>query len=192
MRARSTLIFSGTSLLAFPQTSAWAAPAAPVPPGCSVATTYVEGLISTAKGHPIVFSREARPFQANPGDGRWQQSQGSGLALPPPAELIRHFRQQAIVNAVGNCRSVRSLLTTRRIPFGEKAVDTVSTRDPSKRFKATVFTISVAVISEDGKMAILSSSEVSGLMAGGAHLYFLQKRANGKWKVVASSLLTVA
>jgi hypothetical protein len=83
-------------------------------------------------------------------------------------------------------------LDDRHIGYGSKAVDAVNSSDPSVTFKASIETISMPVVSVDGKLALLASSGVSGPLAGGGFLQFLKRQAGGSWKAVGSSPLWVA
>lgn len=161
---------------------------------CNVAVAYAETVIANEKDRPIVFTMAEEPFIL-PAEFRqwWTADQDSPRrAKPPPIALIRRLQKRQIGNAVARCPSVRRLLESRRIKYGSKAVDAVTTSDPSEAFKAAVYTVSVPVVSADGKKAVLVASSVSGPMAAGAFLQLVERRSDDRWTVVASSLLTVS
>ena len=191
MRALNPVLIFPLLLSAPAQGSATASLADPASVACSVAAAYVVTVIAEAKNRPVVFTRHDKPSTSAITGGRWWKTDGTRL-VRPPAALIRRFEDQVNRNAVGRCPSVRRLLDSRRVGYGQKAVDAVYSPDPSILFKARVYTISVPVVSADGKKAILYSSGVSGLMATGAYLELLERQPNGKWTVVANSALTVS
>ena len=73
-----------------------------------------------------------------------------------------------------------------------KAVNAVSSAEPSERFKASIQTFSMPIVSADGQRAVLASSQVSGALAGGGFLQLLERQADGNWKVIAFTPLWIA
>ena len=113
-------------------------------------------------------------------------------ARPPPASLVKKLQDQGNRNAVARCASVRRLLDAHGIAYGARAVNAAVKPDPSELFEATVLTISLPVVSVDGKQALLASSGVSGPLAGAGFLQFLEVQPDGRWRAVASSSLWVS
>ncbi len=161
---------------------------------CEVAAAYVQIVISEAKNRPVVFTTNDEPFNAPLAGGEWSKRTGElqQVAAPPPVALVKRLEDRGNLNAVSRCLSVRKLLKSHHIGYGPEAVDAVNSPDPSQLFKASIHTISVPVVSANGKQAVLASSSVSGLLAGAGFLHFLERQSDGSWTVVAFSLLWVA
>jgi hypothetical protein len=159
-----------------------------------VAAAYAEIIITEAKNQPVVFTADDHSFRSPIIDNGWWKMIGERPhpATPPPASLIKRIENQGTRNAVSHCASVRKLLDSRLIRYGSEAVDAVNTSDPSKAFMASIETISLPVVTADGRQAVLASSGVSGPLAGGGFLQFLERQADGRWKVSAFSPLWVS
>lgn len=182
------------ALLATACGSARTPPPDPGSLACEVAAAYVQTVIAKAKNRPIVFTTNDEPFDAPFAGGQWWKMTGElpKAATPPPAALVKRLEDQGNRNAVSHCLSVRKLLDDHHIGYGPKAVDAINSPDPSELFKATIHTISVPIVSANGKQALLGSSGVSGPLAGGGFLQLLERQPGGEWKVVAFSGLWVA
>lgn len=161
---------------------------------CDVAAAYAQIVIEKADGKPVVFTTDDQPFSAPVVGGEWWKMEGElpRAVAAPPAALVKRLEDQGNRNAVSRCSSLRKLLGSRQIGYGRQAVDAVNSSDPSRLFKASIQTISLPVVSEDGRQAVLASSGVSGPLAGGGFLQLLERQDTGQWKVVAFSPLWVA
>ena len=96
-------------------------------------------------------------------------------------------------SAVAVCRSVQDTLQKHKIAFGKKAVEKAQQFKPGTAlFKADVTYVSMPVLFQDGRTAVLVSSSVAGPTAGGGYLQYLQRLPTGQWVVVSSAELWVA
>lgn len=160
---------------------------------CEVAAAYAETVIAEAQSQAAVFAAIDEPFSAPLAGGQWVMAdERSRSATPPPAALIKRLQDQGDRDAVTRCALVQELLDRRRINYGSKAVDAVSSPNSSEMFEASIHTISMPVVSVNGRQAVLASSVVSGPLAGSGFLQLLERQPNGKWKVVAFSPLWIA
>lgn len=165
---------------------------------CEVAAAYAAIVVANANSRAVVFTADDEPFYGPIAGGEWfmMNSQRPTSATPPPAALVKRLEDQGNRNAVGRCLSVRKLLDGRSIGYGQKKVDAQTKLDafkkPAELFRATIQTISVPVVSVDGKQAVLASSAISGPLAAGGMLELLNRQPDGSWKVVAFSPLWVS
>lgn len=161
---------------------------------CDVAAAYANNLIVEAKGHPIVFTTADQSFVGPISGGDWWtiDEKRPRSAKSPPLVLVKKLEVQGNLNAVARCPSVRSLLDQQHIGYGSKAVDAADSGDSGKLFTASINTISMPIVSADGKQAVLASSGVSGPLAGGGFVQFLERQPNGIWRVVAVSPLWIS
>lgn len=153
---------------------------------CDVAAAYAQTVITEAKNRAVVFTVDDEAFTSPITGGGWWRMDGDRPkpATPPPAALIKRLEYQGSRNAVPRCPSVRKLLDHQHIGYGPEAIHAVTSENPSELFKARVHTISMPVVSADGKQAVLASSGVSGLLAGGGFLQLLERQPDGNWKVL--------
>ena len=161
---------------------------------CEAASAYANIVITKSNGKPVVFASDDQPFNGPIVGGEWWKMEAELplSAAVAPAALVKGLEAQGNRNAVSRCASVRKLLESHHIGYGSKAVNAVSSPDPSEQFKASIQTVSMPIVSADGQRAVLASSQVSGALAGGGFLQLLERQADGNWKVIAFSPLWIA
>ena len=161
---------------------------------CEAAAAYAMIVITKSKGKRIVFTSDDQPFNGPIVGGEWWKMKGERplSAAAAPAALVKRLEDQGNRNAVSRCASVRKLLEGHHIRYGSKAVDAVSSPDPSELFSASIQTVSMPIVSADGQRAVLASSGVSGALAGSGFLQLLERQADGNWEVIAFSPLWIA
>ena len=143
---------------------------------------------------PTVFGTYDEPFMTPINGFGWYAADGdqSKTVAPPPVELVRQLEKLGNRNAIARCTTVRDLLDQHRIRYGQKATAAVNRESPDGLWNAANFTVSLPVISADGKLALLASSQVAGPSSGNGFLELLERQADGKWKMVATSVIWVA
>jgi hypothetical protein len=87
---------------------------------------------------------------------------------------------------------VRHWLTQHRIKYGAAAVHAVTARSTDDELPAGIFTVSLPVVSDDGEVALLYSSDVWGVLAGGGAVQLYRRQADGTWKLIANRRLWVS
>jgi hypothetical protein len=97
------------------------------------------------------------------------------------------------VSAIATCSAIRTLLRSKAVEFGDAAVGRAQRGSGSSlRYSATIRSVSLPTISQNGRNALLIASEVSGATAGGQEMVYLRRIATGTWVIVGTAVLTVA
>ena len=161
---------------------------------CEVAAAYAAVIVARMKDRPTVFGTYDEPFMTPINGFGWYAADGdqSKTVAPPPVELVRQLEKLGNRNAIARCTTVRDLLDQHRIRYGQKATAAVNRESPDGLWNAANFTVSLPVISADGRLALLASSQVAGPSSGNGFLELLERQADGKWKMVATSVIWVA
>jgi hypothetical protein len=150
---------------------------------CTVALSYVTDIVRKAQGRRMVFSTDEQPpFDIMNGD--WFETGADVIhpkPLPAPAPDLVERLSHTTGNAVRRCSSVRQFLRTTGITYGAQATKAARTRGV---FKAYIQTVSLPVVSEDQRRAVLKRGEMRGSMDGGGWFELLERQPNGKWKVI--------
>jgi hypothetical protein len=150
---------------------------------CAVALSYVRDVVEQARGRRLVFSTSERP-SIDLINGEWFEADaalGHPKSLPAPASDLVEGLSRTSTNAVRRCWSVRQFLKTNGIAYGGKAAKAARTRGV---FKAYIQTVSLPVVSEDQRRAVLERGEMRGFTDGGGWLELLERKPNGEWKVI--------
>ncbi len=148
---------------------------------CAVATSVMETLVAEQNSRPFVFQDQessSRPALT-----------GVSEALPRDPEmnkwlhLVQRLEESSDRNAVARCSSVRTMLDRHRIGYGSRAVAAVLPRNPEEEeFGATIYSISLPLLSADGQRAVLEHSARNGRLDGGGSILLLERQPDGKWK----------
>lgn len=155
---------------------------------CEVALSYTKDVLAEYGGKRLVFGAGEPDLFDLAQSGWWvPDSDRPTPATPPPPGLEDRLHDEGNTSAVEHCRSVRKLLQSRGLSFGTRAARTVRAENRRRNYRAAIVHVSLPVVSEDGRQAILAFSH-SG---AGASLDFLQRQADGRWRVVATRPLGV-
>jgi hypothetical protein len=108
---------------------------------------------------------------------------------PPSADLAQAFLSLPAVSAVSSCPSLPAALSKENIGYGDDAVARVTTVDPSivslPTYVAEVLTLSLPVVSGDGKDALVQDSLCQGENLCVGSIWHLQRDKSGKWKPIS-------
>ena len=161
---------------------------------CQAATNFAEEVLARSDGRPRIFSFEVHPyFRLRATTIHWV---GPG---PPPAsagkahrELVKRWSRRRNVDAVTQCPPLRRLLETRNVAFGPEAVAAAVREQRDGLFAATIESLTLPVVSNDGGFALLISQSQAGGEAGGGVLFMLERRPDGRWKVIGHTGLWIS
>ena len=104
------------------------------------------------------------------------------------------FHGKISQNAVTSCSDVRTLLTNRAIPFGESAVESVSAiKHPEFKYHAkTIATVSMPLISGNGRSGLLLVSRDSAPEAGVGLIVEIERMSDGEWRPTRAQIAWVS
>lgn len=159
---------------------------------CGVASAYVDALTAKPSKLPRVFSTQQELKSELPKSGSWMDARSGKQGAFPSRALLGQLSNDAGQNAITSCASVRAILDRRRIRYGDKAADEAAQPSTGSFYKAELLSISLPVVSRDGKKAVLVSSSASGPLAAGGFLKYLRRLPSGAWVVVSSAGLWVS
>jgi hypothetical protein len=159
---------------------------------CAVALAYIDVLLARPSKIPRVFSiqQESAPDLPKPRD--WMDTHLERRGASPSQALLRQLSNDTGQNAVVSCASVRKSLDRRHIRYGDSAADEAARTFTGSSYRSEILSVSLPVISRDGKEALLTSSSVSGPLAAGGSLEYLRRQPSGGWAVVSSAELWVS
>lgn len=162
------------------------------PSACDVAASYV-GVLIKDEGRPVVFSDEDDPSFQYVSGGQWITIHNDRPkdAVGPPASLLSGMDTAGSTNAVNRCESVRKTLERQQVPFGLAATDAASRVGEDGLFAASIMTVSLPTVSEDGQSAILVVGRGAGPLVGGTTLHYVRRHPDGEWRFVSFYPLTV-
>lgn len=154
---------------------------------CRVASAILRMAINNNPDRDVILSDkvEAPPY---PGDSAMWYSSGGSVIQAPPSYLIHKLKRASVLSAIGRC-SLSDDHSGRVVKTGAVAVDQTMagfSKNP-KAHHDVIISLSMPIVSRDGKSALAYYNEVSGLTAGGAYIYYLKKNSHGVW-IVAGSL----
>lgn len=159
---------------------------------CAVATAYIEALLAKPSKLPHVFSTQREQVPDLPEPSNWIDARSHKHGASPSQPLLRQLLSDAGQNSVTSCTSVRAALDKHHIKYGAKAVDAVAQSSNGSSYKADISSVSLPLVSWDGKEAVLISSGASGPLAAGGFLEYLRKLPSGEWVVVSVAGLWVS
>jgi hypothetical protein len=164
--------------------------APPVERGCEASAAFVAYTLAEAGSRPLAFSTHQMVVEF--GNAKWADPKGDGPAKHPPGDLAGLLNGRMPADAVSACPAVQSLLAAHGVAFDPAAATAATQLDGKRSYRATVVTVSVPVLSHDGKQAVLASSQVSGPLAGAGSVFYLQRDGAGHWTVVSRLPLWVS
>lgn len=151
---------------------------------CSVSLSFVRSFVK-AQGGKIILSSwkgESSAFVSDPPKYNWGITTfGSRLkAQEPSADLMKKFHDQRGLSAVEECPTVRSYLQRKRIEFVSEAIIGAE-KDPGK-YDFLILSVSLAVVNDDGTMAILSNGQTGAHGGGGGWITAMSLDKRGNWE----------
>jgi hypothetical protein len=173
---------------ASPQAAANAHPETAAKVRCEVALSHAKDVLTEYRDRQLVFGVGDPDLFDAARSGWWTDgSERPTPAPPPPPDLEARLYAEGNTGAVEHCRTVRNLLDSRGLLFGKRAARSVRSENRRGNYGSAVVHISLPVVSEDGRQAILAFSH-SG---AGASLLLLQREGEGRWRAVARRPLSV-
>ena len=159
---------------------------------CAVASAYIDALLAKPSKLPRVFSTQQERVSDPPKSSSWIDARSGGQGASPSQALLRQLSNNAGQNAITSCASVEAALDKRRIKYGDEAAADVAQSFTGSSYKAELLSISLPLVSRDGKEAVLISSSATGPLAAGGFLEYLRRLPSGAWVVVSSAGLWVS
>lgn len=159
---------------------------------CTVALAYIDALLAQPSKLPRVFSTQQEPIPDLPKSSSWMSARYDRHGASPSQALLRQLSNDAVQNAITGCASVRAALNRRGIRYGDKAAGEVAQSSAASSYKAELSSVSLPVVSQDGKEALLISSRASGPLEAVGFLKYLRRLPSGAWVVVSSATLWVS
>ena len=168
---------------------------APLPERCGASLAFVQTQLP-ARNERAVFSQggwEPTTEAARRRDWGKPPARVGGRGAPqPPAELLNRMQRDGAINdAVEACASIRAYLARHRIKFGSAATHALSRADENGKFKGTIVSISLPVMTAKGDDAVVMSTEVSGILMSDMLLNYLHRGPDGKWRLVSVAVYAV-
>lgn len=158
---------------------------------CTVAESYVGVMLADQVGS-AVFTETAEDLPDRLDVGEWYSSIPGGVPGAPSPKLAGALKAGGGVSAVKMCANVRALLDRKGIAYGTRAVEEASAVGKDGNYHAAILGISLPVVSDDGKYALLASSQINAPEAAGGYLQHLQHQIAGPWVVVGWSGLWIS
>ena len=156
-------------------------------PGCEVAIATALETIEDYSGPDQIFSAEPPPLTDLLRSGWWAAGSDPPVRVRPPLELLARFDSEGNVSAVRHCASLRRMLDSRGIAHGAKADRAWQRLSRRKRQNVRILRMSLPFVSPDGRRALFAFSH-SG---AGATIDLVERRSDGRWRLVAYSPLAV-
>jgi hypothetical protein len=155
---------------------------------CGAAVAYVREVLAQPPESRVRLVFSAEPFGTVDflESGWWVEGSDPAVHAEAPADLIARdsWRQRSAVSA---CPSLRHFLDARAIAWGPEAVAAVTPGSGRLSDDARLLHISLPVVSDDGRRALLTFSH-SG---AGASRLLLERQGDGSWRAVAYQPLGV-
>ena len=198
----SVVLALATILVAFATAGVPAAAAAKVVTAtqCELALQVIRDVTSHHYGRPLVFETATSDVFVGQIDadalakGWTKYVDGNSVDIASlPRQLAAEFLDRGLrTNSVSSCPSVRNWLTHHRIKYGIAAVHAVTARSIDDELPAGIFTVSLPVVSDDGQLALVYTSDVWGGLAGGGAIQLYRRQADGTWKFITDRRLWVS
>jgi len=162
---------------------------APRANACAAAVDYSRSIVSHRfENHPWIFD-------AAPDDQSMRLSahdlRASIWTLDRPSiELSMRFAKATTKGALDACPELRNLLTDRQIAFGSRAVDEMMAKSMASwhngngLYSSFIVSLSLPVLSPDGREALAYESSTAGPLGGGGHIIHLRRNRADRWVVV--------
>lgn len=153
---------------------------------CQAASAILKTAFNTNSGEKVILTTNVEQAPLLGHNRTWTSFNGSEIQ-PPSPNLIQRLIKSEVISAIGHC-NFKHELADKDFESGpaavDKAMDDFSKQSSIK--KKVIISISLPVISADGKSALAYYYEVSGLTAGGSYTYYLKKNSHRRWIIVGS------
>lgn len=136
---------------------------------------------SIAGANPSNGSEENTPLW-----GRWSGSEP--IIVPPPSLSAMQTFLKTTLRSATECAAARQSAVDRGVLF-KAPFEHPKTRG---LFDFTYATLTMPVVSPDGREAIIYADTLSGPLAAGGRLILLRRNGNGDWEVAAEHGLWVS
>lgn len=144
---------------------------------CNAALAYLE-----TKGPGIVVTANPEQFDTLKADAVSKQFTGA----PVPIALLGRLFAGKGKSALTACPALGRKLTSQGIPHERDgrphAIERVGPDHES--YGTEIVGVSLPVVSDDGSIALLGASSVSGTEAGGGEIVRLRRTLGGGWQIV--------
>jgi opacity protein-like surface antigen len=183
MMLRSLLALFVLLLSALSAAAADDVPAAqPSAAACALAETYLLSIPVVSNGGSIVFSDNDLGVPTDEEGFDLQDLKSNDqISKTVSVKLISALRANGAINAVKICANVRNFLDNRKISYGSDAINFILSTE-GMNFKIPIFSMSVPVISDDGKDALLAESYSAGRLSGMGKITHLRRQLDNTWK----------
>lgn len=166
---------------------------------CEIALQVMKDITAHEYGKPMVFDTHRTDLLVQvdaealaKGWTKFVDGKTVEVASPPTQVAAEFLNGGFRKNSVSSCFSVRKWLTEHQIRYGRAAVRSVSARAIDDELPAGIFTVSLPVVSNDGQVALVYTSDVWGGEAGGGAVELYRRQDDGTWKFVADRRLWIS
>ncbi len=161
---------------------------------CQAATDYVTDVLARSRKRPVIFSTAIHPYFrlrsiAIHWTGPGPPAAGAERAL---RQLVRRWSRPRNLDAIAHCPRLRRFLESGHVAFSSEAVETAVRGQSNGLFAATIESLTLPMVSDDGDFAMLIAGSQAGGEAGGGRLVMLERQLGGAWKVIGDSGLWIS
>lgn len=177
-----------------------AAPTQARPPGkpglwvsCEASLAFIKDFVSRSDGRKLVFTSEDDAERGNLTGQHWtQRSARHERTTEPPRSLIKKLEREGGLNSVSRCAQIRVFLDSRHIAYGPDAVEQAQKQGKDFTYRAEIVSVSLAVVSADRKIALLSSRAGSAPLAASGAIHQLDRDGSSHWRITKSAVVWIS
>jgi hypothetical protein len=163
--------------------------------GCEVAVAYAEEFTREVRELEMTQDRRlalvpSAPFDTpNQDDLRDMVENDPELVHEPGFELLAAAVRHRDVNVLEQCAGLREWVERENVLVDKDEIDRLTM---PMDWTIVVLTQSMPVVSEDGRRAIVYTSDYAGGLAGASFQTFYERDQDGTWKFIGRRTLSIS